>query len=60
MVHHSLDFADTSTFAASVQPGDFTLMQVTPTAFNADEESLNAMDIEKRSCWLNEEVRKLG
>lgn len=58
MVHHSLDYADLATFSTAVQPGDFALMQVTPTVFNV-EEPLKTVIVEKRSCWLDHEVIKL-
>lgn len=56
MVHHYLDFPDLSTFSSALQPGDFTLMQVLPTVFNADEEELLQMEVAKRNCWLGKEV----
>lgn len=53
-MHPRWDFADSSAFSISVRPGDFALMQISPTVYHS-EESLREVSVEKRGCWFETE-----
>ncbi|GLV32754.1 hypothetical protein CBL_00539 [Carabus blaptoides fortunei] len=54
LVHPNWDYADLSAFSIAVQPGDFALMQLTPTVYTS-ESVLKSVSVDRRNCWFGYE-----